>query len=500
MAKKRFCPGRRDFLKISAAGSAGMIISGLMPEKSRAGTPAMAASGWEDNMQINPLIDNLRASFCYDPEMTTGNPVDWTIEGQNDLVNAERVAQNLDKMAIALAEPDVTDAGDLASNARDAWSIIFQKPEGKNWSEVTAAIKVNCIWPQNMTRLAVIDKVARELVHLGVLAANIFIYDQCHGHDGGQDYLSSYSRERLPPGVNFAFSRDTEANAKLTVLPDGEQVSCWAPLVDREIDILVNTAVNKGQSSDVGNITLCLKNHLGTMRFSHSNVPESVEQTLISMNQSEEILGGTPPVQQLCILDSLWAMTSGPTGQEPNRNPNALLMGIFAPAMDWLTVHRIREESDQPWGMGMASGDHRLSFLEGVMLAFGYDPQSSQLQQLDFIDALSFEPTQVTSVKDKRTLTGISMKENIKVLLPGRSLPGELNFKIAENERPRNLRIFNMEGRTVHTWRFSFLDNKDLNLCWDGRNENGKELPPGKYIVSLDVGQQVRSMTLTMIR
>ncbi|MHC4789022.1 MAG: hypothetical protein ACYS8K_07435, partial [Planctomycetota bacterium] len=72
---------------------------------------------------------------------------------------------------------------------------------------------------------------------------------------------------------------------------------------------------------------------------------------LIAINKTPEILGQIDPLsgeviqprQQLCIIDALWASETGPGGL-PTAQPNALMMGTVAPAMDYLTATRFRRD------------------------------------------------------------------------------------------------------------------------------------------------------------
>jgi hypothetical protein len=116
---------------------------------------------------------------------------------------------------------------------------------------------------------------------------------------------------------------------------------CTKALATGEIDILVNIAVNKGHSADVGKTTLTLKNHAGT--FDPKPIHKGgLLNYIIALNKSNAILGGSPVRQQLCIVDSIWAMTNGPFGK-PDKQLCRLLMGTFSPALDYLTAKKIRE-------------------------------------------------------------------------------------------------------------------------------------------------------------
>ncbi len=126
-------PRRRDFLKTAAAGAAGaMGISALKFDK----LFAQSTGGWVSGLQVNPAIDNKRVICCHDTNMLTSLPVNNAFTDQNDAVNANLVASNLDQMAMQLAQKTA---------AADAWSMIFQQPTSKTWANTKVAIKTNAI-------------------------------------------------------------------------------------------------------------------------------------------------------------------------------------------------------------------------------------------------------------------------------------------------------------------------------------------------------------------
>jgi len=161
------CP-RRDFLKMTAVGAAGLAIA--RPGKAQ----AAAGTGWPSTgtMAINPGISNLRVISCHDPLMITnqtglGNS-NWNFAGWNAAVDGTKIMANLDQMAMQLAQAPTTAA---------AWSSIFQKPASKSWSQVNVAIKVNLLSPYNHPRLAIVQKICQVLSSFGIPANRIIIYD-----------------------------------------------------------------------------------------------------------------------------------------------------------------------------------------------------------------------------------------------------------------------------------------------------------------------------------
>jgi len=315
-------------------------------------------SAWSTGMKINPAIDNLKVVCSHDPLMIKGNPEKWDMQSQNNPVNTERVFLVLDEMAKTLAGKDT---------AEDAWKTIFQKPVTKEWEKVRVAIKVNCI-SENHPRVAVVAKVCTVLKNIGVKFENIIVYD-CIS-DAGKLY-TEFSGKGLPAGVVISNSSNALGGMVKTDVPEPHsgKFKCAKAIAEGTIDILVNIAVNKGHNGNVGKTTLCMKNHAGTFDAKPIHFKGNLDY-IIAFNKSEAILGGTPPRQQLCIVDSLWAMVKGTFGK-PDKELSRLVMGTFAPAVDYLTARKIREPL-----MG-ATHENLNRFLED----FGY----SNFEALDLV-------------------------------------------------------------------------------------------------------------------
>lgn len=317
---------RRDFLKTASIGAAGLVFSCAKPGSLK----ETSSSAWAPDKKINPEIDNLRVVCCHDHIMINGDPKSWNMQGQNAPVNAGRVYKVLDEMAKTLASK---------GSVKEGWETIFQKPSAKEWKDVRAAIKVNCI-SENHPRVAVVAKVCIELNALGIPFQNIIIYDS---DDDASKFYPEFVGKGLPEGVVVSKLSNALGGMIETDIPAPYpgKFKCTKALATGEIDILVNIAVNKGHKKELGKTTLTLKNHAGTFD------PKPIHKGgglnyIIAMNKSKAILGGTPVRQQLCIVDSLWAMTGGPFGV-PNKQVNRLVMGTFGPAVDYLTAKKIRE-------------------------------------------------------------------------------------------------------------------------------------------------------------
>lgn len=470
------CSSRRDFLKVSAAGAAAATLG------AGAGRAEAATGAWTDGMRVNPAIDNLRVICCHDPQMVNKqhNEISWLndrndtavqrMTNQNDAANTATIQANLDEMAKALVN---------TSDASAAWAAIFQEPSS-GYANARVAIKVNCI-AVNHPRLAVVDKVCRVLNSLGVPFANMTIYDGCH--NASPEY-GSFVGTRLPDGVvvssrsnSLGGTTDAPVPRPRTSDPSNEENhSCTADIATGAVDILVNVAVNKGHSSWNGNCTLTMKNHYGTFAADdHGSTSDFVNRGMsyiIGINQSDAILGGTPCRQQLCIIDSLWAGTGGPGGA-PNTSPHRLIMGTFGPAVDYLTVMKIREDV-----MGVGHNDYVDNFLP----AFGYSTTerdnllSLTPEENDGKGWLEFTGSApVRSMARNRTVGG----EPFTVTLAGQEhAASAVTFRLPAHTGPIAVQITGLNGRTVRSF-----STASRSVRWDGLDERGTPVSAGSYVV-----------------
>ncbi len=297
----------------------------------------------------------MRVVSCVDTLMMKNTPASMSFAAENAAVDACRVQANMDAMAMQLANASAADA---------AWKTIFTS--SKPWASTLVAIKVNGIEPKNMARIAVLQKFCSVLANLGVQPANIIVYDGSSLGSGGMSNYTSYfsltDTSKIQAVVTNSFS--TLGGTTSAKLPDGSSANCAGDIANGKVDILINVANNKGHSM-FGGSTLCMKNHFGTFDPNHTNLASYV----FNINKSDAILGGTPVRQQLCFIDSLIANKASNTGT-PEVMPCYLIMGVFGPAVDYLTVKKVREAV-----MGCT---HDAATVNSFMTSFGYattDPE-----------------------------------------------------------------------------------------------------------------------------
>jgi hypothetical protein len=318
------------------------------------------AASWERGSPVHPHIDPLRVVAVEDPSMTRARETRCDWGRQEELVVAQRVWENMDRMACSLAGQ---------RHPRDAWGAIFIKPPGKAWSETTVAIKVNHIGRQH-SRSAVISRLCHAFVERGVRPSNIHIYDARHGEGMAQETPF----RGLPSGVRIE-GRWT-GMGKTTFLPPpwrkGKgKTRCLDPLVDGSVDILVNVALCKGHRQRFGGFTMTMKNHLGTFSPRPAHMKESLLY-LLSINQSKEVLGALDPKngrvlfprQQLCLVDGLWASRCGPRCGSSHQ-PNFLAMGVLSPVVDYMVATELRWKR-MGWPVNMDA-------LDQILNSFGFE-------------------------------------------------------------------------------------------------------------------------------
>lgn len=340
---------RREFLRKSIIGGTILMVPPMIYIR-------RAQARWTPKTPVHPQVDPLRVVGITDRRMTREQEIVTSWERQEKLVVKEAVWENMDRVACALSE---------TRNPREAWQTIFVKPPGKSWSETVVAIKTNHIHKQH-TRSAVMSGICRALTDVvGVKPGNIHIYDGCHGRHG----LSRFTD--LPQGTRIEDAWGGYSGS--TSVPEpwkGGSTRCVKSFADGTVDILINIAVCKGHTEELGGFTMTMKNHFGTFYPNPGHANDGLDY-LIAINQTPEILGPLDkhtgkvlfPRQQLCIVDALWASKGGPVGL-PSAQPNFLAMGVFSPVVDYTVATQFRREK-MGWPVHMENTHRFLS-------AFGY--------------------------------------------------------------------------------------------------------------------------------
>ena len=448
---------RRHFLKIAAAGTAGIVF---FPGRSQGLSVSSGSAGWRAGLWINPDIANVKTICCYDEAMVKSQlPSDFA--HQNDWVDAVLIAKNMDEIATKLTN---------INTASEAWKKIFRKPTDKLWNQVKAAIKVNCANISNMPRVAIVSKVCTELIKIGVPPANITIYDSLNNASGTGKYSDSLGNpiSGLPSGIVVS----TKTLDGPTVPVGSSTMQCSSAIAQPDTDpivysadILVNIGSNAGSDAGGSEPNLCMGNHIGTLKFS---TPTAAE--LIAMNQSEAIIGqGTTAVpcrQQLCIIDSLWA-TVGPAGDLFKPCPCRIVMGMLPPVVDYLTAKNIREQH--------MNATPNATLITSWLTAFGYTTN-------DVVSAWQeYSPnTNITPANEHFEAAGTLITVSL-----GNAWGAQ--FTMPQKNLPVTIDVFTLNGQ--HVRHLSIPPRSDRSITVS-LHEPGWQSGAGRYTIRCRMGRE----------
>jgi len=458
--EKKTLTGRRSFLKMTAGGVAGLSLVNM--HKAFA-----APTAYTPKMPINPNIDNMKVVCCHDTAMLSGNAM-TNFTSQNNAVNANKVYTNLDEMACRLAATT-----SLAAPTPDqAWKIIFRS--SKAWTDTKVAIKVNGVNLYCMPRIAIIAKLCKVLSGFGVQGKNIIIYDGCNDASGNSKY-TPYCSLTDATKVNAQVSVGNSLLGNRTpVTIDGwtnGSFTCTADIALGNVDILINLAVNKGHDRAAnGYFTLCMKNHYGTF-----DPPSGMHDNIvpfISINKHDALLGGNPVRQQLCIIDSLTGSIAHDPAAAPDVSPPCrLIMGTFAPAVDYLCVTKVREPI-----MKAVQND---TVVNSLMSYFGYTNTDPQW--------IEYTPGSSSTMPSAQSRSG---QKAVSVTLSNSNFrPASVHFAPQNNfSVPMKISIFGVAGNLVYDKRTLPLGENGTIILWNGKTIGGNEVPEGTYVIKAVAG------------
>jgi hypothetical protein len=475
---------RRAFLKTTTASAAGVAAGGIFPA-----TVLARQGAWTQGMVINPAIDNLKVVSCKDPAMFSTIPVAFKTFGDIDkCVNAAVVHANMDEMAKALAKS----AAMPNPSAAQAWATIFQRPEKHDFPQALVAIKVNanntCVVPCT----AIVNKLALELHNLGVPYANIIVYDGCTTAAGSAKYNYAGSPIRtdikVSDGNSLLHTSDAANQQESAAVPapyktTGGTSPCTTDVAKGVVDILINVGTNKGNGALFGEVTLSMKNHYGTF------TPVHEYNYLIGINKSDAILGGTPPRQQLAVIDSLTSVTvMDPTGaiDTADKWPRRLVMGTFSPAVDYITVKKVRQAE-----MGIKPLPNSLA--DDFLIQFGYTPQQRDAMTLIDVPPASTHASYAASRHEH--------SDAVSLQISGGSITSStVTVEFPASEEIREVLIVNANGRLVRAIHASGGGSNSRVLIWDGITNTGEAAHSGRYEVLIRGERSQRSGSFILKR
>jgi hypothetical protein len=223
-----------------------------------------------------------------------------------------------------------------------------------------------------------------------------------------------------------------------------------------------------------------MKNHLGTFNNSSgvngATGLHSVD-AICEINQHDAVIGGAPTRQQLCIVDALLANGKTPGGS-PDTRVDRLVMGTFAPIVDYLTAMRILKD--------VMSKTDKNNNVPKFVTSFGYTEADVANGWVEYTAGTG------ATTPPSREYSGRIMELSLANPSFKRATA---HFTIPHTEGAMRLRIVDGKGRLIKNLSASLDENR---IVWDGKNNNGTTVSPGTYFVKIIAGAFQRSATITV--
>jgi hypothetical protein len=497
--KNHVCKNRRNFLKSTAAGVAGLAILGPAMKKACAADLPVKLIPL-NTTKINTDIENLRVAYITDAAMVRSGT--WgNFRTFNDPANTASgcvysvVKSNMDKLACALANK---------TNATEAWDTIFKIPSTKQWSGAKAAIKINSIGDANgcvHASVPIVAKIVEVLMAKGMPASNINVFDMTMS--GAKAIYDTFrgAGKSLPAGLVFSGvggDAGTNNNSYNATFPGG--YSMPASMCIDGADIYVNIANNKGHDryDMFSGVTMCLKNNFGTITFGHSDMDH-----LAAANSCDYLIGNPsatmPAKQQLCIVDSLWLGNPGDWAGSAgnNNNANSIVMGTFAGAVDYVAALKIRSPKF-PAGTGSPAWNQTI--VTQFMTKFGYTTADITTIMTEttaagkgLVDASKIAVNEIVP----HNFANLERHGYVRFSVSGNGIrPFSANLYLAQGENARSAAIYTVQGRLVRTLP---VGRGTSMISWDGRTDGGRVTGAGNYIVRI-AGQKTTAAEQITVR
>jgi hypothetical protein len=125
---------------------------------------------------------------------------------------------------------------------------------------------------------------------------------------------------------------------------------------------------------------------------------------------------------------------------------------------------------------------------------FGYDINSDEIRNLDWVDAFTYEPPAGSRRKNPHTKAAF---QRITVYTPSGN-PSRIHFSFATEADKPEISIYTMNGRLVRQLTFSGSENRAVSIQWDGNDRNGIKLPAGSYVIRLHSGNRILSRKILL--
>jgi uncharacterized protein (DUF362 family) len=295
--------GRRDFLKRTAAGLAGLAGAGIVggcPRKAETAAPPVSST--------SPVTPGPVAGGVPVAHLTHGGV--WSAPGQ---LSRGVVLQMIDAGVKAVTGAESAEAG---------WQSLFATDD-------VVAIKVNQISGSVFTNPVVALAIAERLMDLGLRPGSLIVWDR----KGGELARNGYTLEEDPSKVVV---RGVDGEWDDTPTRQGAFNGRLAKIVTRQCSALINVPVLKQHGGAA--VTLAMKNHYGSFDNPSQHHGNQCDPYIADLNSIAAIKDKT----RLIICDATYAcFNGGPQADNPNDRwqPDAILVATDPVAHDAYGTH-----------------------------------------------------------------------------------------------------------------------------------------------------------------
>jgi|GEM_PF-624570 hypothetical protein len=488
--KHRDCRKRRNFLKMTAAGTAGIALTGGLRTLFAAPSPRTAAG----TAPLNKWPGRVVINFNKNAPGSTGT----------DATAAQ----------VTIIKTMVDDSIKLLTGQADvgaAWRSLF--PAALSLTS-KILIKVPCGFnnslsvPHWSSVQAITEGLQKMQVGTGTFpAANITIFDGT-----GTNNLSSRGFTAAHfPSVNIVFySSGSSSFAAFSDSPkNNSDASMPYATVLNTADFLINVFSPRGHGDYAGNFTLGFKNHYGT--FNAPSLPHGAPDTG-QILRAINCTGTVYAKNVLSVCSGIWGQYegNGPGGSpqnystyskhmdptSTNTTPTTIILGTDPVSVEMQTIKMMRIQGGKTFAV--ADMPSYLKASGGIAVTGNnWPPDPAKPDVMDDIGVIDESKMSVYTILNGVDVTGVaheplSRREGGAAAVAARQVAAgctSIEFKLPADRAGTNatLSIFDARGARVRQLAAKVLGVVN-RASWDETGRLGGRVPRGMYVVRLESG------------
>jgi hypothetical protein len=501
---KHFCSGRRDFIKMSAAGAAGIVLTSGFTQRASAASARAAAGTAPLNTLRGRVVINFNKSA--------------TTSGVAPTAAQRTTIKTMVDDSIKLLTGQ-TDVG-------AAWKSIFPS-SGPNAISLTSkiAIKVPVGINSSLTapHWATVQAITEGLQKMDFgsgsgpkfPAANITVYDGAGGNNLSACGFNSTNFPGLGGFVFGSFGTNYTDGAEDNATPTPAKRQYATALHDAAF--LINVFSPRGHQPYAENLTLGFKNHYGTYPCVYHDNP--------NLSQFIRNISCTGPVYNKNVLSMCSGLygqneASGPTGSpedfsvyakkidssSTNTDPTTIIMGTDPVSVEMQAVKMLR--------MNQTNGQFTVAAMPNYLKASGgvlvtgtnWPPNPAAPSAMDNIGEIDENLMTVRRIINGTVAVRDRPPEQVKsagAYVTATQIKGHnstfIEFALPEGHagETASIEIFDLRGTRLA--RLSRRVGGVLNhLSWDETDGSGRHAGRGAYIVRLTCGAANVSSQFTL--